>query len=1205
MNTLTVREVFDLPTDIPRCIVQIRDFDDQQTLEQNIRDYVITDTVAEEMERLVDRIVTSCKRQSAGEGHYLHGSFGSGKSHFMAILGLILENNPAIWTKQHPAIQRIQEKHGAWLAANPILVVPVYMLGQSALRTACYNAANERLRAVGKAPCEFSEAGKVIEAFRTRAARYGDVVYQQFEAATGLARARVERMAGGDQAARDDLAGKILAFENPGRAERASLYPDKFSDGMAALTRHVQDQGFGGIVYLIDELILYLTGKTGATYVDEFNDLVALADNSSLDRAVPLWVIVSKQRNIAELVPDDRSEQRIHDVMEHHKDRFPETTELADTELVPIVQERVLRLRAGMQEPLDDAVQRTLTSLAPEVRETLLSDLTLADFSRVYPFHPALIRTLVEVSARLSRDRSAIRLLYELLIRRHPDLKIGALVPYASLFDAVFLPNKLTGDSRNQDLEAVRQTYYEKLLPVLQETYRGREDDLRKAELIVKTVLLCGLSRSMRDGITVDRILHLNYHDLMGRTTLGSVGSIAQILAELDNRTELVQFTANPAKPGQGTVAITLASGAQLSDVMKRVRVNWRQQTEAFTDLMKELLGKPIQNGEIPNYERTWRGSKRRGRVRFAHVSELATNDMSIRDGDEFTLYVDYPFAAGLTGTRADDRAVIDAARRARGPVEIGFWLPAEFTVDDLRDLEEYAQLVEIESNPEEYLKEYGRTPREALESKLFAQKTSKARALRDRLEQAYRGPGASVSFLDPAITPSLDVQSVGAALDRIADAVCDKRYPHHPRFPVELNQRSLRRLLEDFLVPAATGNGSVRRTPDLDSYMTRLGRPLELADEGALNWTLRAQSRYLGKLDELAAGKRVEVEKLRRGLVDAFGFNKDLCDTFILYLIKGQGWRALRKGQPEADVDYGRLDGLTLERGERLQPHEWSLVKLLALDAWQVRAATQDLSIAAQDQLWLQISKAAEPVKDALARLRASLEDRLKAAGVEQAASARLAELKAAIALNQAALESGVDPTVGLRQLLNWQPTGSSEGATVMRDAAVKQIANRVNTKSSLDSLKRETIDRISQLASRGNPDAGAALSGLAGFLVASAAEADLGSYVASWIREAEGVITDALRTPSMTAASVAGATTERRISEAEAEWAAAEEPGASWQIAEACAELGGKTIRLDAPVVAALRQIVQQMQAASEGSEPAPGDEIVIRIALSRGSE
>jgi hypothetical protein len=67
---------------IPRCIVKIQDFDDQGTLQENIHDYVISETVAAEMERLVDRVVASCIRHEAGEGHYLHGSFGSGKSHF-------------------------------------------------------------------------------------------------------------------------------------------------------------------------------------------------------------------------------------------------------------------------------------------------------------------------------------------------------------------------------------------------------------------------------------------------------------------------------------------------------------------------------------------------------------------------------------------------------------------------------------------------------------------------------------------------------------------------------------------------------------------------------------------------------------------------------------------------------------------------------------------------------------------------------------------------------------------------------------------------------------------------------------------------------------------------------------------------------------------------------------------------------------------
>ncbi len=41
MTNLTSRETFDLPTEIPACIVQIHDLDDEQTLQENVRDYVI------------------------------------------------------------------------------------------------------------------------------------------------------------------------------------------------------------------------------------------------------------------------------------------------------------------------------------------------------------------------------------------------------------------------------------------------------------------------------------------------------------------------------------------------------------------------------------------------------------------------------------------------------------------------------------------------------------------------------------------------------------------------------------------------------------------------------------------------------------------------------------------------------------------------------------------------------------------------------------------------------------------------------------------------------------------------------------------------------------------------------------------------------------------------------------------------------------
>ena len=1153
MLSQTVNSVFDLPPAVPPCIVKIQDFDAEQVIQENVRDYVITPNVGIALKKLVDRIIASCVRQEAGQGHYLHGSFGSGKSHFMSILGLMLENNPVVWAKESDILRDIRNTHQAWLQEHPILVIPVYMLGQSSLRMACYNAANERLRSLGLPPCEFSDAEKVIASFRTEVERYGETVFQQLEQNSGITAKRFERSANGNQDEKDALAGTILKYRQAGRSEKAQLYPDKFSDGMATLTRHAKSNNFFGVVFMIDELILYLTGKSGRDYIDEFNDLVALADNSALDRMVPLWTIVSKQRNIQETIPDDSSQQRVFEAIDHHKDRFPETTDLADTELIPIVQERVLRVRQGMEDLLKRAVDETINGLDVDVRNTLLQDFTLADFRRVYPFHPALIRTLIDITARLSRDRAAIRLLYELLIERNADLKIGSLISFASLFDVVFLPQGLTGSSNNQELDAVRQTYYDRLLPLIDELYLEEIAKVEKARLIIKTILLCGLTKTLRNDITVERILHLNYQDLHGRTDLGSYTSIAQILSDLDNRSELVRFNPKPSNPALGVVSISLASGVQLADVLKKVQVNWRQRLEAFNTLMKTLVNRPIQNSEIPNYECSWRGTKRRGKVRFVNIAELTLDQMTIPQGMEFMLFIDIPFDADNNHPRDEDLKVIERARAKLQPGPVGFWLPVEFSQDDIRDLEEYAKLLELEGNPNTYLEDYGRSQRQMLEQKLVGQKISKARAISDRLLQVYKGNGAEVTFLDASITASLDADSLSAALDRIGSAVFDRLYPYHPRFSaaIEANQRNLRHLLEEFMIPAAVGTSSVPRNSDLDGWLTRLGEPLELAERGATQWTLRPNSRYLAKLDELSTGKRVETDKIRRGLEEAFGFNRDLSDTFLLFLVRARGYRALKGSQAIARVDYGAMDGLTLEQGERLAPQEWVQAKNFVKAVWEIRPAAEDLTISAQDALWRQTNSAANTAQAVLSDLQKKFNTVLQVLAIRPEDSLRMVGVEAAIQLNSLAVRSDLDGYAGLQALLSWKPISPD----LTRDQAVNQLARRGQTFGTLNTLQTDTLNRVITLAKNNQSGAVDALAGLRRALIGTDESAELASHLATWNKQAEKVIDDAIRQPETKVINTAGANTEQKT------------VNASKQIKIALAQVisAGKTIDLN----------------------------------------
>ena len=64
-------------------------------------------------------------------GTYLHGSFGSGKSHFMAVLDLLLAGNHE--ARALPKLAPVVKKHDAWLKGKRFLMVPYHMIGAKTL----------------------------------------------------------------------------------------------------------------------------------------------------------------------------------------------------------------------------------------------------------------------------------------------------------------------------------------------------------------------------------------------------------------------------------------------------------------------------------------------------------------------------------------------------------------------------------------------------------------------------------------------------------------------------------------------------------------------------------------------------------------------------------------------------------------------------------------------------------------------------------------------------------------------------------------------------------------------------------------------------------------------------------------------------------------------------------------------------------------
>ena len=95
-----------------------------------LRDYVVAPDLARNFDTALGAIKSALDSRSSKAG-YLHGSFGSGKSHFMAVLFLLL--------KGHPHARAIAElapallAHEAWLGRKKVLCVPFHMIGAKSM----------------------------------------------------------------------------------------------------------------------------------------------------------------------------------------------------------------------------------------------------------------------------------------------------------------------------------------------------------------------------------------------------------------------------------------------------------------------------------------------------------------------------------------------------------------------------------------------------------------------------------------------------------------------------------------------------------------------------------------------------------------------------------------------------------------------------------------------------------------------------------------------------------------------------------------------------------------------------------------------------------------------------------------------------------------------------------------------------------------
>lgn len=927
MTETYLRDVLQLPESVHAGDFKVEltgGFTDAETAAR-VGEYVVTDQLREAFREALS-VVRSAVRDGHSHAAYLHGSFGSGKSHFLTVLHAVLNDDPAARAK--PGLQPVIAEHDEWLRGKRFLMVPYHLIGATDLDAAIlggYVATVRALRPDATVPPVYRSDAMLDDARRQRGFLADDAAFARWlgddgpgsaggvedldviggASAGGWTGAELDAAftAGPGTAARRALESALLSGPMSAYARGATGDADAFvplENGLSVIAQHARDLGYDGLILFIDELILWLQAHmSNQEFVNtQVSKLVKLIESGVADRALPIVSFISRQRDLTKLVGEDVTGADVKNLeaqVGYLAERF-DVVNLADGNLPAIVRERVLKPRPGTEHLLDEAFASISSTRAAD-RDVLLdatgaTGATWDDFRSVYPLSPALLNVLVALSGALQRERTGLKLLQEMLFRRRDDMVLGQLIPLGDLWDVLAdgSTEAFTDKLRREATAAHR--FHAKVHAFLLARY-GSETDPRFVadDRFVKTLLLASLAPHLPAlaRLTGARIAALNLGSIRSRTVEpGSmvVTRLQALQAEFGElRSEGEQdpvFTLHLAD--LDVEPLLDAVGEKDSIGARRIWVK---------DQLWAALGVRDTGEFVCERDFVWRGTRRTAEFVFANVRDTAdVPDLQFTPGvdGQVRFVLDYPFDVA-DKFPSDDVERVNRLRRGGLAAATVVWLPhflSEQKMSQLGRLLKISYLLERD-RLDDHAADLSADDRLRVRQQLMAQRENLASQLVAALAQAYGiarpDPGTVTVELDgvnvlsllPGYTPR---PAGGASFEHNAQALADglfgTLYPKHPDFDPAGTRKvitpgDLRTVLGWITRAMETGQRRVEVESRQLPLVRRIVHGLELGEVSDGPLTLSANWRL--RIEQHAAAQGVTgdlvVEDIRRWIAD------------------------------------------------------------------------------------------------------------------------------------------------------------------------------------------------------------------------------------------------------------------------------------------------------------------------------------------------
>lgn len=904
-----IRELIDIPTQVRDgdFVLKLTEGVSEAAAQATVDSYEVTPQLAQAFDQALGRIAGAVTSGSS-EAVYLHGTFGSGKSHFMAVLHLVLQGHPSARAKPelHPAIAR----HEAALAGKRFLLVPVHFLDARSMEQKILGGYVERIAAVEPGtplPAVFlgdAIMSAELPGLRTRLGEQafldglnttaGDEAdWGEFASTWTTKSVDAALAAPTTSEERRSLVTAYIAAYRQGTATEAIATGEGYIDlsrGLASISAHAQALGYDAIVLFLDELILWLASTIGnLDFVQrEAQKLTNLVEGSAANRPIPIVSFVARQRDLRELVGEHiAGAERLSfaDTLALQSGRFGEIV-LEARNLPVVARRRILRpVDADAEQQLRGAVDRALGG-RDDVRSVLLGhegDLEL--FRTVYPFSPTLVRALIDVAEALQRERTALKVMLQLLVDRRDSLQLGEVIPVGDLWDVVAARDEPFARELRVLFKTAKTLYRTRLRPMLLAEHRLTDeidpaDDrwvaFRGDDRLVKTLILAGLVPEVEafKSLGAARLAALNWGSIQSPIPHRETQIVVSKLNRWATQVGELKVGDDPIDPIVSIALVDVDTESVIAaaqETYDRVGDRRRVLRELIDDLLEDKLG----NDLTSSYRLVWRGTDRAVDVAFGNIRDTAeVPDIALRSGGgRSKIVIDFPFDDPGHGPE-EDLERLDTWAERNDPTDTVCWVPSFLNREGLAGLGRYVALHELlrsDQRFEQHTQNLSSRQRLELRPVLTSMHDQLRAQLKDAVLAAYGVRSPEHPWVDAAsaltdhfqsLDPGLVVRPTTApsmlgALDELCDQVLAYRFPGHPRFDAKVTPGALRTTWDEVRRALADPDGRINvetaNRPALRTIATGLG----LGTMGDSHFVLSRD--WANRLDRHLAAARAE----------------------------------------------------------------------------------------------------------------------------------------------------------------------------------------------------------------------------------------------------------------------------------------------------------------------------------------------------------